>query len=437
MRILRLFTLSSMVVFATSCNGSSEKSATSQVAVQENNVTQEVVNLQASKPSAPAKVDTTFIVNGTEVGVPNGVYAFFRTTNGDILVRLFYKATPMTVGNFVSLAEGTNEFTKKKAGQPFYNDLIFHRVIPNFMIQGGDPAMNGSGGPGYAFPDEFVDTLRHSHGGILSMANSGPGTNGSQFFITEVATPHLDDRHTVFGEVAGGNDIVPAIARVPRGQADRPNTPVVMESVEIYRIGEEARKFKGFPEFVETKMALLEKIEQERIAQEERKARWPIASAKFSKEMMAILEDWYDDNGLNTEDFKEEYIEWREDDMETTASGLGYIVIDEGDGEQVALGEKVGVDYVGYLTSGKIFDSSLEDVAMLANVYNAQRQYGPLPLMAGRDRVIQGWNEGIPMFKKGSHVRLIIPAKLGYGSQAMGNVIPANSTLIFDLYIHE
>jgi peptidyl-prolyl cis-trans isomerase A (cyclophilin A) len=169
-----------------------------------------------------------------------GTYAIFETSQGNIVIRLLEKEAPKTVENFVGLAEGTKEFTNEKTGKkekrPFYDGLGFHRVIPQFMIQGGCPLGTGTGGPGYKFADEFHPSLKHSKSGKLSMANSGPGTNGSQFFITVAATPWLDNRHTIFGEVVEGQDVADKISNVPRDGSDRPRTPVTIKKVVIERV---------------------------------------------------------------------------------------------------------------------------------------------------------------------------------------------------------
>ena len=169
-----------------------------------------------------------------------GTYAHFDTTEGKFTIRLFDKEAPNTVANFVGLAEGTKEWTDPGTGQkgkgPFYDGVVFHRVISGFMIQGGDRLGQGTGGPGYQFGDEFHPSLRHGKAGVLSMANAGPNTNGSQFFITLGPTPHLDNRHSVFGEVVEGLDVVKRIGAVPTGRQDRPVTPVVMNKVTIERI---------------------------------------------------------------------------------------------------------------------------------------------------------------------------------------------------------
>jgi peptidyl-prolyl cis-trans isomerase A (cyclophilin A) len=171
---------------------------------------------------------------------PSGTYAIFETSQGNIVVRLLEKEAPKTVENFIGLAEGTKEFTdestRRKTKKNFYDGLVFHRVIPQFMIQGGCPQGTGRGDPGYKFADEFHASLNHSKAGKLSMANSGPGTNGSQFFITVAATPWLDNKHTIFGEVVEGQDVANKISNLPRDSSDRPKTPVVLEKVRIERV---------------------------------------------------------------------------------------------------------------------------------------------------------------------------------------------------------
>ena len=173
--------------------------------------------------------------------LPDGVYARIKTSKGTILIRFEHEKAPMTVANFVALAEGKMKNTAKAEGTPYFDGLIFHRVIPGFMIQGGDPTGTGMGNPGYAFADEIHPELKHTRAGTLSMANAGPATNGSQFFITNGPTPHLDSRHAVFGYVVQGQDVVDAIAGVPRGQGDKPTTDVVMEKVTIERVGKAAK----------------------------------------------------------------------------------------------------------------------------------------------------------------------------------------------------
>lgn len=186
-------------------------------------------------PSIPA-VETVTQKSKKEI---KKMFAVFDTSKGKIKIRLFFKETPVTVENFVGLAEGTKEFVNLSTGRPekknFYDGLIFHRVIPKFMIQGGCPLGTGTGGPGYQFKDEIVPTLKHNKAGILSMANAGPGTNGSQFFITLEATPWLDGKHTVFGEVVEGMDVVESIAAVKRDGRDKPTTPIKINTVKIVR----------------------------------------------------------------------------------------------------------------------------------------------------------------------------------------------------------
>ena len=169
-----------------------------------------------------------------------GLYATFETSEGTVVCRLFEKEAPKTVANFVDLADGKKEWkhpsTGKKSKVRLYDGTIFHRVIPDFMVQGGDPQGTGMGGPGYKFSDEFHPALKHSKAGKLSMANAGPGTNGSQFFITVAATPWLDDRHTIFGEVVEGQDVADKISKLPRDSSDRPRTTVTIQKLRIERV---------------------------------------------------------------------------------------------------------------------------------------------------------------------------------------------------------
>jgi len=302
----------------------------------------------------------------------NGIYAKFNTTKGAILVKLTHDLTPGTVGNFVGLAEGNLENDQKPQGKPYYNGLKFHRVIPDFMIQGGCPIGQGTGGPGYQFDDEFHPSLKHDAPGVLSMANSGPGSNGSQFFITHVATPWLDNKHTIFGNVIEGQDIVDAIA-----QGD------VIESLEIIREGEEAKKWNAIEAF-----RTFEGSREKRIAEGKKQA--------------------------------EEAMEKLAAGFEKTESGLRYKIIQKGDGKKAEKGKKVSVHYKGSLESGEVFDSS----------YTRKQ---PIDFQLGVGQVISGWDEGIALLQVGDKARFVIPSHLGYGSRGAGGVIPADATLIFDV----
>ncbi|MBF6608624.1 MAG: peptidylprolyl isomerase [Flavobacterium sp.] len=302
----------------------------------------------------------------------NGIYAKFNTPKGSILVKLTHDKTPGTVGNFVALAEGNLENKEKPQGQPFYNGLKFHRVIPDFMIQGGDPQGTGSGGPGYKFDDEFHPELRHDRPGVLSMANSGPGSNGSQFFITHIPTNWLDDKHTVFGYVVEGQDVVDAVA-----QGD------VMESVEIIREGEEAKNWNAVEAF-----RTFEGSREKRIAAER-------AEAEAKMEKLAA-------------------------GFDKTPSGLRYKMIQKGSGKKAENNKTVSVHYEGSLENGKVFDSS----------YSRKK---PIEFPLGQGNVIEGWDEGIALLQVGDKARFVIPSHLGYGAQGAGGVIPPNATLIFDV----
>ncbi len=302
----------------------------------------------------------------------NGIYAKFNTSRGTILVKLTHDLTPGTVGNFVGLAEGQLENSARPMGKPYYDGLKFHRVIPDFMIQGGCPQGQGTGGPGYNFDDEFHPTLRHDGPGVLSMANAGPGTNGSQFFITHVETAWLDGKHTVFGHVVEGQDVVDAIA-----QGD------TIDSLEIVRVGEEAQKWNAIEAF-----RTFEGSREKRIAEQKKMA--------------------------------EEALEKLAAGFQKTESGLRYQIIQKGTGKQAEKGKKVSVHYQGALENGQVFDSSY-------------KRKQPIDFTLGVGQVIEGWDEGIALLKEGDKARFVIPSYLGYGSRGAGGVIPPDATLVFDV----
>lgn len=302
----------------------------------------------------------------------DGLYAKFHTSKGDILVNLEFEKTPGTVGNFVALAEGNLENSAKKQGNPYYDGLQFHRVIPDFMIQGGCPQGTGTGNPGYQFDDEFHPDLKHDGPGVLSMANAGPGTNGSQFFITHVETPWLDGNHTVFGKVKEGQEVVDAIA-----QGD------TIDTLEIIRVGEAAENFNAVEAF-----RTFEGVREKRVAAE-REAR----EAELDKLASGF---------------------------ERTDSGLRYQILQKGSGAKAEKGQTVSVHYKGQLADGTVFDSSY-------------KRNQPLEFPVGVGQVIPGWDEGICLLNVGDKARLVIPSDLGYGSRGAGGVIPPDATLVFDV----
>jgi len=309
----------------------------------------------------------------------DGLYAQFDTDKGEIVCMLEFKKTPLTVANFVGLAEGTKHLGGGAGteGHKFYDGLTFHRVIPDFMIQGGCPLGTGTGGPGYTFPDEIDSSLKHDRPGILSMANAGPGTNGSQFFITHAATPWLDGKHTVFGHVVTGQKVVDAIT-----------TGDAINSVTIIRQGEEAEAFKSDQQAFD---ALLDSID-ERDREKELAAR--------EEERKLIEERW--------------------PEAVKTPSGLMYVVTDEGSGETTPTkGAMVKAHYTGKLLDGTTFDSS-----------HGRGQ--PIEFPVGAGRVIKGWDEAFLEMRKGEKRTLIVPPHLGYGPAGRGP-IPPNAVMVFEV----
>ncbi|MFM1879052.1 MAG: hypothetical protein RLZZ241_1918 [Bacteroidota bacterium] len=302
----------------------------------------------------------------------DGIYAKFNTTKGAITVKLTHDKTPGTVGNFVALAEGKMPNTSGKEAKPYYNGLSFHRVIADFMIQGGCPQGTGTGDPGYKFDDEFHSELRHNAAGVLSMANAGPGTNGSQFFITHVPTPWLDNKHTIFGHVIEGQSVVDAIA-----QGDQ------IETLEIVRIGNEALNWDALAAF--------------QTFRDSGEAR--LAEAKAQQQ--ALLEK-------------------HAAGFEQTKSGLRYKIVTQGTGAKPAKGDRVSVHYEGSLLDGTVFDSSFQ-------------RGEPIEFLLGVGQVIPGWDEGIGLLRVGDKARLLIPSDLAYGSRGAGGVIPPDAPLLFEV----
>ena len=338
-----------------------------------------------------------------------GVYAEFVTNKGTFVAKLFNEQTPLTVANFVSLSEGTNNMVDSVyKGKPFYDGLTFHRIIKDFMIQGGDPKGDGSGSPGYRFPDEFVDSLSHSKKGILSMANSGPGTNGSQFFITLKETPWLNGKHTIFGEIAVGQEVVDSLGNSATTKpGDKPVDPVIVKKVNIINTSNE--KIVSFTEEME-KMEVVKKEREARIAKIAEKA-----AAEF-------------------EEIKSK--------AEVLPSGVSIYFNKKGSGVKPKEGDKILMNYAGYLSNGTLFDSNVrekeEKFEMLNPAKVSGNGYVPVPSDYSKSaRLIPGFREGLLMMDVGDLITLFVPASLGYAEQGAGDVIPPNSDLIFELEILE
>ncbi len=299
----------------------------------------------------------------------DGLYAQFDTNKGQMVVKLYYKQVPMTCINFAGLAQGTLP-SNQGASKKYYDGLIFHRVVDNFMIQGGDPTGTGRGGPGYKFGDEFVKELKHDSAGILSMANAGPNTNGSQFFITHKATPHLDNLHTVFGKVVKGLDVVNKIRKGDK-----------IQTLTILRIGKDAQAFKA--------------DEQSFDAAKKNKNKKSLA--RFQSEMQI-----------------------RYPNAVSTDSGLMYVVNKKGEGQTPKPGTRVTVHYTGMFKNKQVFDSSV-------------KRNEPFEFNVGMGKVIKGWDLALLTMKKGEKRTLLIPYTLAYGEKGYPGAIPPKSDLIFEV----
>lgn len=346
--------------------------------------------------------------------VEEGIFATISTNKGDITLKLEYSKAPVTVANFISLAEGKNSLVTDPnlKAKPFYDGLKFHRVIDNFMIQTGDPTGTGAGGTGYSFKDEFLADLKFDKGGILAMANSGPATNASQFFITHKDTPWLNGKHTIFGHVTAGMNVVNNIT-----QGD------VMTKVTIVRKGALAKKFdaaKVFSDYYNDKEGDAKK--QAALAEEAAKNE----KAKYAPVIAKKLA----------------YFAAMKAAATTTASGLTYKIVKTGTGIKPVDGATFYFHYAGYFEDGTLFDSSFEDVCKEYGTYDPNRAmqngYNPFPFQAGKkDGMIPGFIEGLSLINYGDKAILFLPPSLGYGERGAGGVIPPNANLIFEIEMFE
>ena len=302
----------------------------------------------------------------------NGLFATISTSKGEIKIELEFEKTPGTVGNFVGLSLGLINNSIKPLGEAYYNGLKFHRVINDFMIQAGCPFGTGTGDPGYKFDDEFHNELKHDRPGVISMANAGPSTNGSQFFITHVETPWLDNKHTVFGNVIDGMDVVNSISQ---------NDEII--SVKINAVGDKAKAFDAAKAFEDFNKSKADRIKKEK------------------ENELKILKDL--SKGFSK-----------------TSSGLLYKFEKENNSHKPSNGNKVKVHYKGMLLDGTVFDSSF-------------KRNQPIEFTLGVGQVIKGWDEGISLLGIGDKASFIIPSDLAYGASGAGGVIPPNATLIFEV----
>ena len=346
--------------------------------------------------------------------LPDGLYAEIETNKGKIIVQLDFEKAPITVANFITLAEGKNEFVTNEnlKNKPFFDGLKFHRVIKDFMIQTGDPMGTGSGDTGYKFKDEFSD-LKFDTGGVLALANNGPTTNSSQFFITHLATPWLEGKHTIFGHVVeNGMEVVNKIE-----QNDYIN------KVTIIRNGEAAKKFNAVKIFNDY---------------------FTIESENQNKRAAIDAE--------NKKVYNEKYKEVREQkvayftDLKTkatkTPTGLQYVITKKSGGKKPAKGTNVFIHYAGFLEDGELFDASIESVAKTFGKYDENRAvqngYQPIPFQAGKkDGMIPGFIEGLEQLSFGDKAVIFIPSRLGYGAAGAGGVIPPNANIIFEIELLE
>ena len=388
-----------------------------------------ISNAQTKKPVKKATTTvaakpqlTTSAPGAPAINTKEGIFAELETAKGKILIKLEYQKTPITVANFVALAEGTNtQVAEKYKGKKFFDGLKFHRVIKDFMIQGGDPDGTGQGGPGYAFKDEFTDA-KFDKAGILAMANSGPKTNGSQFFITHKETAWLSGKHTIFGYVVTGQDIVNAIA-----QDD------VITKVTIIRKGADAKKFDAAKVFSDYFAGKAE--------DDKKQAELDAEVKKKQAELDAVKKAEYSAKFGSVMASKVAALNVLKQTATKTASGLQYVITEKGAGKKPENGTAVAINYAGYLEDGSLFDSCKENVAKEYGKFDQNRAnangYQPMQAKAGEYQFIPGFVEGLNALSFGDKATIFIPSNLGYGERGAGTVIPPNANIIFEVELLE
>jgi peptidylprolyl isomerase len=359
---------------------------------------------------ALAVIATFYSCKEENNNLPDGLYAKIETNKGEIIVQLDYDKAPITVANFVTLAEGNNDFVtnEKIKNRPFYDGLKFHRVIENFMIQGGDPLGTGSGDAGYKFKDEITDA-HFDKGGVLAMANNGPATNSSQFFITHIETPWLDGKHTIFGHVVGNG--MEAVNKILQDD--------YMSKVTIIRNGDAAKKFDAVKVFHDYFAVEAENQKKQAAIDAENKR-------IFNEKYKTVI------------DAKVKYFAALKAKATKTKSGLQFVITKKSGGAKPKAGTGIFIHYAGYLENGTLFDSSIENVCKSFGTFDtnraAQNGYQAIPFQAGKkDGMIPGFIEGIEQLSFGDKAVIFIPSKLGYGEAGAGGVIPPNANIIFEI----
>jgi peptidyl-prolyl cis-trans isomerase A (cyclophilin A) len=368
-----------------------------------------------------AIIALVFIASSCEDKYPDvedGIYAEIQTNKGIMFAQLYYEEAPISSANFIALAEGKHPLVNDSLkGKPFYDGLIFHRVMKDFMIQGGDITGTGSGDIGYKFDQEVTDTLKHDSKGILSMANSGPNTNGSQFFIMHKENPSLDMRYNVFGKVVKGIEVVDSIAMTPV-DGQRPVDSMVMQKISIIRKGKEAKKWDAVKTFEEAITAAEAKKEEAAKLAAERKAAAPAARTAKSEDLITL----------------------KAKATKLPNSNVMVYIKTEGTGLKPAEGVSIMMDYSGFFMDGTLFDSSILEIAQQFDNINARKEqmgaYAPMPVQYSSSvGMVQGFKDAMLSMNYGDEIVAFIPSDLAYGERGAGGVIPPNTDLVFEMKI--